>query len=596
MFKPSSDRLNYGSLLMPPPDYQADFALGSTYSLDLEALIGLPLALFLSEEMNNSLLTNPIVALEGLRQSAERFAVLCEGGQIKVPQKQNSVFSLLENSVFEVALPNEKSFHSKFWLIRYQNDNNMPLYRLLVLSRNLTFDRSWDMAVCLEGEYAEDDDLDATAEKNLPLIAFVEFLRKKIKNPKKRNQVSKMQEELKKIRFRTDDPHFHDFAFHPLGIPEYTKIPAGLFETYHQLLVISPFISKGMVERLNNRALSRPERTLITQRFEAAKLSPEQLESFDVYVMKDTVVEGEEGLSGDDLSDESYQNQDIHAKFYATSKYSQHSFFIGSANCTHSAFSGNVEFLLQLKYYRFGFRIKNLLDELFGKEDKDNPFEKITELPKVEVPDTTNADLLEKAIKKLCRTRSHAEIAEEGQKYRVTLKFTSIPETVDLTIAPITGGYDSVKLEPVTRLPLLPLDHLSEFYQVTATKEETIIRRIIKIQTDGIPRERDSAVFRSIIQDRETFMKYVAYLLSDNLLLSNLEQEENERLVNSKGHFNWLQSPALYENMLKTVAREPQRLKEIEKVVALIDDPEIIPEEFNELYQIFSRAAKRVKK
>jgi len=79
MLRPSSDRLDYGDLLIPPPEYQADFALGTTYSLDLEALVGFPLALFLSEEMNESLLNNPLVALEGLRRSSQRIAVLCQG-------------------------------------------------------------------------------------------------------------------------------------------------------------------------------------------------------------------------------------------------------------------------------------------------------------------------------------------------------------------------------------------------------------------------------------------------------------------------------------------------------------------------------------
>ncbi len=595
MLRPSSDRLNYGNLLTPPPEFEADFALGTTYSLDLEALVGLPLALFLSEEMNKSLLNNPIVALEGLRRSAERFAVLCEGGQIKVPQNQNAVFSLLEDSVFEVVLPNNLSFHPKIWLIRYQDERKQPLYRLLVLSRNLTFDRSWDMAVCLEGRLAEGADDEAAAKQNMPLMTFIEYLRVRVKNRKKREQISKMLEELKQIHFHTNDLNYSDFSFHPLGIPEHTKQPSELFDTYKDLLVISPFISKGMVERLNKLALSNSIRTLITRRTEVAKLSQELLETFDVYAMKEMVIEGEEGLSGDDLNDETYQNQDIHAKFYARSKYSQHSFFVGSANCSESAFSGNVEFLLQLRYRKHGFKIQHLLDDLFGKDDKDNPFELIKELPEVDAPDTTAADLLEKAIKQLCRTRSKASVTKEGQQYRVKIELAKIPEEVDLTIASITG-IQPVKLEPVTILPLLPLEQLSEFYQVTACKEETTVRRIIKIKTTGIPEERDKAVFRSIIRDRDTFMKYVAFLLSDSLLLSSLEQMDAERLGKGKWNVSWLQAPVLYENMLKTVARDPERLKEIERVVKLIDDQEIIPEDFNELYQIFSQAAKKVKR
>ena len=91
-------------------------------------------------------------------------------------------------------------------------------------------------------------------------------------------------------------------------------------------------------------------------------------------------------------------------------------------------------------------------------------------------------------------------------------------------------------------------------------------------------------------------MKYVAFLLSDNLLFSSLEQMDAERLVNGTSNVSWLQAPVLYENMLKTVARDPERLKEIERVIKLIDDQEIIPEDFNELYQVFSQAAKKVKR
>ena len=125
MLKPSSDRLNYSDLLKPPEGYQTDFALGTTYSLNLEALLGVPLALFLSEEMNKSILNNPILVLDGLRRSADQFALLCEGGQIKVPQNQNTLFSFLEDSVFEVALPHDFSFHPKVWIIRYHNKSKL---------------------------------------------------------------------------------------------------------------------------------------------------------------------------------------------------------------------------------------------------------------------------------------------------------------------------------------------------------------------------------------------------------------------------------------------------------------------------------------
>ena len=69
-----------------------------------------------------------------------------------MPNKANPVFALLESSIFEVVLKKERSFHPKVWLVKYIDSNGKALYRLIVLSRNLTFDRSWDVAVVLEGE------------------------------------------------------------------------------------------------------------------------------------------------------------------------------------------------------------------------------------------------------------------------------------------------------------------------------------------------------------------------------------------------------------------------------------------------------------
>lgn len=117
MFRPAEDRLDYASILVPPAGYKCEFAIGTTYSLDLEALIGVPLALFLGEEMDGTLLENPVYVLEALRKSADRFVLFCEGGQIKVPNKANPVFALLESSIFEVVLKKRGPFTQRCgWL------------------------------------------------------------------------------------------------------------------------------------------------------------------------------------------------------------------------------------------------------------------------------------------------------------------------------------------------------------------------------------------------------------------------------------------------------------------------------------------------
>ena len=60
MFRPDSnrDRTDYSSILMPPDGYRLDRAVGTTYSLDLEALTAVAIYLGLSEETDSKLMQN----------------------------------------------------------------------------------------------------------------------------------------------------------------------------------------------------------------------------------------------------------------------------------------------------------------------------------------------------------------------------------------------------------------------------------------------------------------------------------------------------------------------------------------------------------
>lgn len=64
MFRPDSnrDRTDYSGILMPPDGYKLDRAVGTTYSLDLEALTAVAICLGLSEETDSKLMQNPMNA------------------------------------------------------------------------------------------------------------------------------------------------------------------------------------------------------------------------------------------------------------------------------------------------------------------------------------------------------------------------------------------------------------------------------------------------------------------------------------------------------------------------------------------------------
>ena len=100
MLNPYNDRLDYGEILIPPIEYSLDFAVGTTYSLDLDALIGASLALGSSEEPDSKIMNNPMSMLVSLQRTGDKIALFCENGQIHLPNKTTSLRELREVRFF----------------------------------------------------------------------------------------------------------------------------------------------------------------------------------------------------------------------------------------------------------------------------------------------------------------------------------------------------------------------------------------------------------------------------------------------------------------------------------------------------------------
>ena len=247
MLNPSNDRLDYGSILSAPKDYELDFAIGTTYSLDLDSLVGASIALGLSEETDTTLRENPIFLLEALRSTGKKIALFCENGRIKLPKKPTELYILLEEMVFQVNVPKKEhitkypSFHPKFWLIRY-TDGEEVIYRIIVLSRNLTFDRSWDISFSMDGKRVERSS-DSIRDKNKNLAIFLDYLKEFSTFSDKRDKIDEIIEELDYVEFDLDNRTFEDFDFIPNGIKDDVSIEKyPLFaEDFDDLVIITPF-------------------------------------------------------------------------------------------------------------------------------------------------------------------------------------------------------------------------------------------------------------------------------------------------------------------------------------------------------------------
>ena len=138
--------------LQPPAGYRVETAVGTTYSLNLTALLLAPLSFALFDQGNADEIgtVDPIRLLEAVRRYADHTTVFCQAGGIHVPSNYRSILTFVEDSVLE-AMPSHEGaiFHPKVWAIRFIDQGNNRIHRVIILSRNMTFDRSWDTACLL---------------------------------------------------------------------------------------------------------------------------------------------------------------------------------------------------------------------------------------------------------------------------------------------------------------------------------------------------------------------------------------------------------------------------------------------------------------
>jgi hypothetical protein len=162
-------------LVRPPDGFRLDLSVGTTFSLDLISALMLPLAFTFGWEREGEDEPNPLAILESLREHGHRFTVFCQSGQIRLAQRKHAqLLTFLEPCVYDVQSREPGGvFHPKVWALRYTGEGGSVRYRVLCLSRNLTFDRSWDTAVVLDGELTERERAFAV---NHPLGDFIAAL------------------------------------------------------------------------------------------------------------------------------------------------------------------------------------------------------------------------------------------------------------------------------------------------------------------------------------------------------------------------------------------------------------------------------------
>jgi len=567
-FNPEENRLDYSQMLCPPPGYDLEFAVGMTYSLDMEALLGVPVSLGMFEDYDSSATQNPFFLLEAIRKCSDKLAIFCNADGIKMPQNIRPVYALLENSIFPVSLERNANFHPKLWVIKYHSETEAAVIKVIVLSRNLTFDRSMDIAVEVTGTIGQE-----TKEENRSLADMLYFV-KKYAAAGKQNAISSLARDVLRVeKFQCEDP-FESCRFLPFGIPRYKNQASQMVDDAQSLIVVSPFLSDGIVERLGNGPY---ETTLVTR---LNSVTQKAWDSFQhIYVPSEMLLDDE--LLGD-ADQQSVAKRDLHAKIYFKSVGSKHYLYLGSLNASANAFFHNVEFMLELKYKPYFASYSAVFDDLVIG----NPmFEQLEDLPTIPVIPESEETM--DGLRDVLDSITGASVQAEGEQYELTISCGLLQKPAE--IAPI---YRSASFEPLqdkVEFHNMLLRELCELYVIRCGNQYCIA----KIPTEGIPEDRDSAIYNAVIGSKSGFLAYVAFLLADNFTEAGIEQQElMERLAIGADTTETVIPSALYERLLRTAAFYPKRLDEVEKIMERVS-PELVDDSFRALIRTFREAVKR---
>lgn len=579
--------------VMQSDGYVVDYAVLTTYSLDMPSLLSVPFMLGAMSDLTEATMRSPHLVLEAVNKSVRRFSVFCNAGCIAVPQANSKLYALLERSVVQIALPAKGigfvNFHPKVWVIKETNpDTDDSQIKVVVLSRNLTCSNDLDVVCELIGRIGTKPATRRSRTKHKPLADFLEWLAER-STSKIRKQIQSIVNDLDYVeRFELADAPFDDYAFFPMGIDGYDGLEqclqADMLDHATEMVVISPFIDQKTLEKMT-ACSPKARKTLITRH---ASVTDEILSLFNdgVYAPKEVLTDKVEK----DVA------VDLHEKVYVIRRYegnlTYNHLYLGSTNATQNGFGRNVEFLLHLRFAPYKTSYDKFRSELIH-DGKDSMFEQVTAVP-ADIKDQENTSY-ELLLRQAVAAIQKAEVKQHGEYYNVTIlcRKSRLPNE-EMQIYPLGCEALEKNLTNETTFEKMELDMLTEFY-VLAVGD---IKRVIKIDTTGMPtEERDSAIFRSIINTKEKFISYLAFMLTDDAEQYVLESQQMEKELAEMTASTKEQdiSVSLYEDMVRMAYTDPDRLAAIRSIIAKADTS-VIPEHFSELYTSFENAIKQIRR
>lgn len=575
-------------VLRPPPGHRLDLAVLTTYSLDLDVLLALPLAVMAQSDRGvDELLEDPLLLLEALREAGERVHVFVDQGGIATPGTSRPLFSILEASVHPVRATNGGAFHPKVWIVRFLNDDDVPLIRVAVSSRNLTFDRSWDVALSSEASPRGRRVVPESRALGDMLRALPGMAVRGLPEGN-RERIEQLATEVECTAFPAPEQFESPIRFQALGLKPGIGKPWHPTPTGTNLLAVAPFVNATALKALT--AVSGSERTLISRRETLDDLSEAALAEWDpVMVLSDAAVDEPEDGKAERPSG-------LHAKLIALEHGRQISWYVGSANLTAAAFTGsNVEVMAAITGPRGnagsgkGFGIERFRSA--GFLNLCEPYHR-SERPPVDPRLKQAADQLEKARDALLASNLKVVCSADGEHWRWELQGElRLPESVTITAWPVSIDETQGRTLDLPAAWPLPLSRLTAFvaFRLHVDADVDDIRLALKLPTQGMPEGRIAQVLRTLIDSPERFLRFLRALLGGLETLADWGTEGNGGAWRNDLGAGFA-TETLLEDLVRIASRDPARLEPVRRLIedlrASPDGEHLVPNDLYELWQV----------
>jgi hypothetical protein len=565
-------------LLRPPADCKFSLAIGTTFSLDLISALMLPLsfALFDVEKSDGELIADPLALLEALRRYGSRFTIFGQSGQIRLPTKYPPLVTFLEPCIYDVeARDKEGVFHPKVWALRFEREGGGIHYRVLCLSRNLTFDRCWDTAVVLDGDLIGRSNAIAA---NHPLGDLFEALPSLATRPlpnSRRQDIRQVADELRRVRFEWPEGFDEKECRFWVGGLNGRARPFG--SRRDKSLIVSPFLSNGILTEF----LQNSDQTHLVSRHDTLlNIAPTALrQCSSVHYLAPHL--------GEESSDESTDAQPdalsgLHAKIFVIDRGWNASIFSGSFNATTNAFEHNVEFMVELVGRRSRFGVDQFLQQINGETsfaDLLQPF-RVDELEIHVDPAQRQLDRLLLAAKKaIAASRPKLVVISTGESeaYDLSLELSrslvldaSITEVVAWPISQLASrALPLVKKTVFSRISFAGLTPLIAFRVAAQVAGETAESTfVLNLKLEGAPDDREDRVLHSLIKSSDQLLKYILFLLSSGKEASSGSAMYKFVDPDNGTDQRSMPLPSLLETMLRALNDGPAQF---ERVAALLE-------------------------